>query len=227
MTKANHTIKATVRSLFGRKVNKLRKEGILPATVYGADFKPVSIQINQKEIERLFDEVGESGLVELMLDKEKLPIIFRNPQYHPLLGTLVHVDCYKVNLKEKISAVVPLEFIGESPAVKEGNILVEVNNEVEVEALPADLPESITVDISKLENLESMITVADLIVDRSKVEILNAVDQVIIKIEEPRAEEEPVVTEEVAPGDVPATEQKTPEELAAAEAEAKKEKEEK
>ena len=97
---------------------------------------------------------------------------------------------------------------------------MEVLNEIEIEALPADFPEKIEVDLAKLETIESQITIADLVIDKNLLEIKNAPDQVIVKAEEPRAEEEPVVTEEVAPGDVPATEQKSPEETAEGETKA-------
>lgn len=181
----------------------------------------MSIQFGIKEMEKIFEEVGESGLVDLAIGEELIPVIFRNPQYHPLVGNLIHVDCYKVNLKEKIITTVPVEIIGESLAVKAGNVLVEVTNEIEVEALPADLPERVEVDISVLDEVGKMITVADLKLGKG-VEAKTHHEQVIVKVEEPK--EEVVETPEtaVAPGDVPATEQKTPEELAAAEAESKK-----
>ena len=223
MTKEKHQIKADKRTVLGRKVKQLRKSGFLPATVYGHKFESLSIQFNTKEIEKLYNEVGESGLVELLVDSEKLPILFRNPQYSPIDGEIVHIDCYKVNLKEKIVATVPIELTGESQAVKDGNVLVEVSNEVEVEALPTDLPENIIVDISGLLAVDDMITVADIKLE-GKVEMVTNGDQVIVKIEEPRAEEEilgPV--EEVAPGDVPAMNQKTEEEKAAEAEEEKKE----
>lgn len=186
--------------------------------------EPISIQVVDKELEAIFKHAGESGLVDLIVDEKVMPVLFRNPQYHPVLGSLLHVDCFKVNLKEKIITNVPIVFVGEAPAVKEGKVLVEVLNEVEIEALPADFPERIEVDLTKLENIESVITVADLAIDKTLLEIKNAPDQVIVKVEEPKVEEEPVAEEVVAPEDVPATEQKTPEELAAAEATAAEEK---
>jgi large subunit ribosomal protein L25 len=208
MTKEKHQLKAQVRNVLGRKVKQIRNEGLLPATVYGKDFEPISIQFNLIDLEKIFSEIGESGLVELIIDeKENIPVLFRNPQYHPVTGKLIHIDCYKVNLKEKISTMVPLEFVGESLAVKNGNVLVTVTNEIEVEALPTDLPENIEVDLSILETLESLITVADLKIDRSKIEILTHLEQVVVKVEEPRVEEEPIV-EEVSPEDVEATAQK-------------------
>jgi len=209
MAKANPQIKAEPRTILGRKVKNLRKQGILPATIYGYELDPISIQINTKEIEKVFDEVGESGLVEILVEDKVLPVLLRNPQYGAVSDDLMHIDCYKVNLKEKITATVPVELIGESPAVKAGNILVQISNEVEVEALPADLPDNFEIDISILEDLEQVITVADIKIGTDKVEMVTPGDQVIVKLEEPKEEEEPLPTEEeVAPGDVPATEQK-------------------
>jgi len=227
MTKVNPVLKAEVRTIFGRKVRQLRNKGLIPATIYGKDIKPISIQAVDKEMEKIFEDVGESGLVEIVIDQQKYPILFKNPQYDIMVGNLMHIDCHKVNLKEKIIATVPIELTGESMAVKLGNILVEVTNEVDVEALPADLPEKIVVDISGLEVVGATITVADMVYDKKLMEIKTSVEQVIVKIEEPRAEEVEVAPEaEVAPGEVPATEQKTPEELAAADAKAKEEKKE-
>ena len=216
MTKEKHQIKADLRTVLGRKVKHLRKEGLIPATVYGHKFEPMSIQFKGLELEKLYDNVGESGLIEVLVGEEKLPILLRNAQYSAVEGNMIHIDCYKVNLKEKITAFVPIEFIGESQAVKDGNVLVEVTNEVEVEALPTDLPECINVDISVFATIDDMITVGDIKLDE-KVEMITAADQVIVKIEEPRAEEEAPVAE-VTPADVPAMNQKTEEEKAAAEA---------
>lgn len=224
MTKITSQLKADVRTVTGKKVRSLRKQGLLPSSVYGRDFEPVSIQVNQKELAVIFAHAGESSLVELELDGKKVPVLFRNPQYHPVEGTLIHVDCYKVNLKEKISTMVPLVFIGESEAVKAGKVLVEVASEIEVEALPTDLPENIEVDLAKLVDIDSMITVADLIVDRSKIEIKTDAEQVIVKVEEPRVEEEVPVEESTETVVAPAMNQKTEEEKAADDAKRSEEK---
>ena len=224
MTKTNPKLNAQVRTITGKKVRQLRKQGLLPTSVYGQGMEPISIQVVDKEMEAIYSHAGESGLVDLILDGKTLPILFRNPQYHPVEGNLVHIDCYKVNLKEKITTFVPVEFIGESAAVKEGKVLVEVVNEVEVEALPADFPEKIEVDLSKLETIDSVVTVADLVVDRTKVEIKNDPEQVVVKVEEPKVEEEPVVEETTEVVVAPAMNQKTPEEKAADDAKAAEEK---
>lgn len=232
MAKINPKLNATVRTVMGKKVKTLRKQGLLPSSVYGHGFDPVSIQMVDKEMEAIFSHAGESGLVELILDGKTLPILFRNPQYHPVMGTLCHIDCYKVNLKEKITTFVPIEFIGESDAVKAGKVLVEAVNEIEIEALPTDLPEKIEVDLSKLVDIDSEITVADLVIDRTKIEVKNDPAQVVVKVEEPKVEEVVVEAEvEAGPVVAPAMNQKTPEQKAAddaaAIAEKKKAKEDK
>lgn len=228
MIKEKHEIKAEIRTALGRKVKNIRKQGLTPATVYGKGLESKSVQFATIDLGKIYEKVGESTLVTLLLGQENLPILFRNPQYHPVEGNMIHIDCYKVNLKEKITAMVPIEFVGESQAVKDGNTLITVTDEIEIEALPADLPEKIEVDLSVLENLECSITIADLKIDTSKLEIITDKDQLIAKTEEPRAEEEPIVAAtEITPEDVPATAQKSPEELAAAEtAEGNKKKEE-
>jgi large subunit ribosomal protein L25 len=217
MTK--QTIEAQIRTVKGRKVKKLRAEGIVPATLYGAGIDSITIQLNNKEMEALFEEVGESSLVDIKIDKDVYPVLLRNPQYNIMDESLMHIDCYKVNLKEKITATVPIELIGEAPGVKLGNSLIEVSNELEIEALPADLPEKFEIDISGLEEVDAMITAGDIKLS-DKWELKSPADQVIVKLEAPRVEEEVVEEEElVAPGEVPASEQKTDEEKAEAEAE--------
>ena len=202
MTKEKHEIKAQIRTLLGKKVKKIRKEGFIPATIYAKGMESISIQIDSKEFTKLFSEVGESAVVELLVDEVKYPVLFKNPQYDPITGDYIHIDCHKVNLKEKIKASIAVELIGESDAVKAGNILVEVTDEIEVEALPNDLPENFTIDLATLTEVDQMITVADLKVDKSKVEILTPEDTVIVKIEAPRVEEATP-----SPEDVPATEE--------------------
>ncbi len=183
-----HLIEASVREVFGRKVKRLRAEGILPASVYGKDFKSISVQMDGKMANVAFNELGESGLFDLKV------VFFKNPQYHPVTGEILHIDLYKVNLKEKTTVDVPVELIGESQSVKMGNVLMHIVDSVEVEALPTDLPEKFELDIGKLMTLEDMITVADIAYDKTKMTIVTDADQVIAKTEEPK-EEEIVVAE--------------------------------
>lgn len=229
MKKENPKISATLRTITGRKVKHLRTSGQIPATIYGHKFEPISVQFSALELNKIFEQVGESSLVEIIVGENNYPVIFKNPQFHPISSDLIHLDCYKVNLKEKITTEVPIELIGESLAVKNGNTLMQILNEIEIEALPADLPEKIEVDISSLVEVDNKITVAELNLDRDKIEIKNDPEQVVVIIEAPRVEEEPVVEAEaeLSPEDVPATAQKTEEEKAAKAAEEAQEKSEK
>lgn len=225
MKKENPKISAALRTVIGRKVKHLRRSGQIPATIYGHKFEPISIQFSALELNKIFEQVGESSLVEIIVGENNYPVIFKNPQFHPISSDLIHLDCYKVNLKEKITTTVPIELIGESLAVKNGNTLMQILNEIEIEALPADLPEKIEVDISSLIEIDNKITVAELNLDRDKIEVKNDSEQAVVLIEAPRVEEEPVVEAEVelSPEDVPAMAQKTEEEKAAKAAESAEE----
>lgn len=195
--KQRPTIEAQKREMTGKKVKRLRQMGIIPASVYGKDFKSITIQMDAKEANLMFEEHGESGLIDLQIGKETFPVLFKNPQFHPVTGEMIHVDLYKVNLKEKTTVEVPIEIVGESASAKMGNVLINVIDSVEVEALPTDLPENFVVDISKLATLEDMITVADLEYDKEIMTIVTDPEQVIVKTEEPKEEE--IVMEETLP----------------------------
>lgn len=210
----------------GKKVKRLRQIGIMPASVYGKDFKSMTVQMDAKEANMMFEEHGESGLIDLQIEKETFPVLFKNPQFHPVTGDLVHVDMYKVDLKEKTTVEVPIEIIGESASAKMGNVLINVIDSVEVEALPTDLPENFVVDISKLATLEDMITVADLEYDKEIMTIMTDPEQVIVKTEEPKEEE--IVMEETLPeveGEAEKAEEEGGEEAGAGEQSEKKEEE--
>ena len=226
MKKENPKISAALRTVTGRAVKNLRKSGLTPATIYGHKFEPISIELSTLELNKTFDHAGESSLVEIIIGENSYPVIFKNPQFHPVSSDLIHIDCYKVNLKEKITTTVPVELIGESPAEKNGNTVMHILNEVEVEALPSDLPEKIEVDITGLVEVDNKVTVAELNIDRNLIEIKNDPEQVVVIIEAQRVEEEIPVVEET-PVDVPATAQKTEEEKAAKEAEEAAEKSDK
>jgi len=185
------SLKAVKRKIFGRKVKQLRKTSILPATVYGKKQKSVSIQIPQKEFAPVYAKVGETGLVELHIEGESQsrPVLIANVQTNPVSSAILHFDLHQVDLKEKISASVPVEMVGESPAVKDKiGILIQLLNEVEVEALPADLPEKLDVDIGSLKAVDDLLTVAAL-KPPAGVTVLTEDTQILAKIEPPAKEE--------------------------------------
>lgn len=211
-------LKAEPRTVMGKKLKTLRREGILPGNVYGKDVPSVSLQVNLKEFEAVFKEAGETGLIDLQLDGEARPVLVKNLQLKFPERLPLHIDFYQVNLKEKVKAMVPLEVEGEAKAVTDQiGILLQQISEVEVEALPDKLPENIVVDVTALAAVGDQILVSDLKVDPD-ITILTDEAQVVVKIDEP-VQEEP---EEEAP----AEEGAEGEEGAAAEGEEAEEKKE-
>lgn len=198
-----HELKANKRKLFGRKVKSLRREGIVPGNVFGPNTKSVAIQLDEKTLSALILEAGETSLVNLIIEGETKarPVLIAGYHTNPVSGSLLHVDLHEVNLKEKTTADVPLKLIGVSQAVVDGNVLVELRKELEVEALPTDLPEDIEVDISSLLAVGDSILAKDLKLDRSKVTLMVEDDETIVTIQEPAKEEEPVVAEAVVEGE--------------------------
>jgi len=192
-------IKAEKRDVFGRKVKRLRKEGVTPANVFGKKIKSFAIQLKEDEFKKVYKEAGETGLIQLELESKKHPVLVHDMQRDPVSGNILHVDFVQVDLKEKIEAQVPVEIVGESPAEKQGvGTIVQYVNEITVEALPGDFPESFDIDVSKLEEVDAAIQIKDIKVD-AKVEIKDDVDKIVVKVEAPQEEEvvEPVVSEEV------------------------------
>lgn len=214
---ATKKLKAEKRKVTGRKVKKLREQGKLPANIFGKDVKSVSIEVDNKEFKDVFKEAGETGIIEIALGKETRPVLIHNVQTDPITGDDVHVDFHQVNLKEKVSAAVPIETTGEAPAEKQGlGTAVQYLDEVEVEALPMDLPEVFEVDLSGLEKVDQAIFVKDLPVDKSKVEIKQEPEEMVVKVEPLREEEEEPVAPP-SPEDVEITEEKSGEEEVASE----------
>ena len=193
-------LKAEKRSLLGRKVKKLRKDGVVPANVFGKKVKSESIQVKTLDFEKTYKETGETGLLELQINSDKKPVLVHNVQIDPVSEKILHIDFLQVNLKEKVIAGIPIELIGESPAEKQGlGTVVQYIDEVEVEALPTDLPEKFEADISTFTEVDQTLYIKDLKVDKGKVEIKEDLEKIIAKVEPAKEEKVEVpVTEEVA-----------------------------
>lgn len=189
------------------KGEKLSKD-LLPAIVYGMNFDNISIKINLNEFIKLYEKAGESNLIELDIEGEKgVRALVKDVQRDPIKNTFSHIDFYKVDMDKEISAEIPLEFIGESKAVKEtGALLVKNINEVSVECMPKDLVDHIDIDISVLAEVGDIIKISDITVPQG-MKILNNPDDSVATIIEPQKEE---VVEAVVPE---ATEAKKPEEV--------------
>jgi large subunit ribosomal protein L25 len=183
-----------------RKQNRgLRAAGGVPGVVYGHRVDTVSVTLPRREFERAFHKVGRTQLLDLKIDGEGSPrkVLVREVQYDPRGRGVLHVDFYQVNLKEKITAEVPVVLVGESPAVqrRDGELQQNVNS-LRVSCLPADIPEHVEVDVSGLEALDDAIRVGLLYVP-AEVEILNDPEELVVKIAVIREieEEEPVEVE--------------------------------
>ena len=178
------------REITGKKVSALRREGLVPAELYGHGLKNRHLSVPVKDFGKVYKEAGENTVVTLVAGKEKFPVLIYDVQRDFLTGDVAHVDFYQVKMDEKIKAHVPLEFIGEAPAVREkGAVINKAMAEVEVEAFPQDLPHRISVDLALLDDLNKTIYVKDLVLPRG---VAVSVDPgtAIVTAAEPMKEEE-------------------------------------
>jgi len=189
-------LKAEPRDIFGKNLADVRKQGKLPAVFYGPKEKNRSIFVDFVDFKKIWKEGGESTIIKLDIGGKETDVLIYNIDMEPIKNEPVHVDFYALDMTKKITTFVPLEFVGEAPAVKSlSGILVKVVHEVEVEAMPKDLPSEIAVDISGLEAFEDRITIGDLKLPEG-VKLLANLEDVVCFAEEPKEEEEP---EEEAP----------------------------
>jgi len=178
-----HILLGTKREQTGRKVKHMRSSGILPATVYGKKVNSVSISVPTTEFTKVYREAGETGLVELSVDSKIHPVLIHNVQIDPVNESLLHVEFYEVDLKVKVKTKVPLVIVGESAAVTERKgVILSLLTEIEVEALPTDLPEHIEVDVTSLAEVGQEVTVSQLKVP-SEVTILTDLEIGVVKID--------------------------------------------
>ncbi|MBI2641689.1 50S ribosomal protein L25 [Candidatus Roizmanbacteria bacterium] len=207
------------RTVVGKKVKKLRREGLVPGSIYGPEFKSQSVSVNYKDFTHAYKIVRETGVVYLNLDKNELPVLIKNVQHHPVSDIILHVDFRKIDLKKKIQTHVPVKVIGQSEAVaQKGGILLTLSNTLLVESLPQDIPPFIEVDISRLKEIGQEIKVADL-KKSEKYEIKDPSDKVVVSIVEHKEES---VTPETVPPATPEVITAKPEEGAVTEEEGAK-----
>lgn len=189
-------IKGTERKIFKKKLKAERKKGFLPAIIYGHEFSPLPLFVFKKEFEKIYKKAGTSSLITLQVNEKKYNVLIHDVQVHPLTQEPEHIDFYKVKMTEKITAEVPLKFIGEAPAVKTLDAVIVKNfDKIEVECLPADLPHEIEVDLSSLINFDSVIYIKNLNIP-SGVKVLADPEEAVVVVIPPRAEEIEEVVEE-------------------------------
>jgi len=215
-------LKAKLRTDLGRKAKNLVKEGFLPAVVYGEGVPSRSISVGYKDFEKVYRSAGESTIVTLDCDGKTYNVLIHEVVQDPLKNIPTHADFYAIRMDKELKLKVPVEFIGESFAVKsEGGILVKVMQEIEVEALPKDLPHSIVVDISKLATVNSRISVGELSLPAG-VRVVAEADDIVVLVEPPRSEEELKAQLSTEAPEAPVEEVKTEKELKTEEEAAKK-----
>ncbi len=183
------TLKADVRELVGKKAKKLRSQDLIPAVMYGNKIEAKNISVAYNEFKRVYSKAGESTLVELEVGKEKANVLIHDIQLAPMSGRVTHIDFFQVNMKEEVETEIPLEFVGESAAVKAlGGILVQNMDAIPVKCLPANLPDKFIVDLTKLATFDDVISAGNLKTS-DKVEIMLEDEAVIAMVSAPRSEE--------------------------------------
>lgn len=192
------------REILGRKVGASRKGGLIPAEIYGRGLENIHISVIAKEFKKVFKEAGETTIVNLVLNlpagEQKYPVLIQDIKYHPIKDGIEQVDFYRVRMDEKLKVGVPLEFVGVALGVKEKNgVLVKAMQQIEIEALPADIPHTIKVDISRLDDIGKSIYVRDLEVS-GNVKILLSLETVVATISAKVTEEEEKAMQQTATG---------------------------
>jgi large subunit ribosomal protein L25 len=175
-------LRAQPRELTGKRVRHLRRQGLVPAVVYGRHSAPTPVLVEAKALRKALAQAGTNRLITLHLDGTSTMILTREVQRHPLTHNILHVDFFAVVMTEKITAEVPITLVGESPVVRRGDgILFQGTDTVAVEALPADIPPTIEVDLSGLEAIDQAIHVGDLRLPPA-IEVQSPADEIIAKV---------------------------------------------
>ncbi|MGC9610629.1 MAG: 50S ribosomal protein L25 [Minisyncoccia bacterium] len=209
-------LKIQNRFIFGKKTKKLRADGLVPAEIFGHGFKNEHVSIPAKDFSKAFKEAGENTVINLVNEKgEKIPVIVSDVDFNNMKGVVLSVDFHRIRMDEKIQTKVPVELVGEAPAVKKGLMVMKILNEIDVEALPNQIPHRYEIDITHLENPGQGVYVKDLKATPN-VKILSHAESAIVTIAE-TAKEESEATVAPAPAEggieteTPAAEEKTEE----------------
>ncbi len=192
------TLEAEQRTVLGKKVKALRREGKLPAVIYGKGVDPLPITLDARDVRITLAEIGANTLITIKIDGEDHLALVRDLQREVISRGLLHVDFQAVSLEESISTTVPVAVEGEAPAVSEYNaLLVTELEELEIEAKAKDLPDRITVDVTGLTEIGDNILIRDLVIS-GDVKILNDPDEIVIVVAAPTVLEIEIEEEEEA-----------------------------
>jgi len=186
------SLQAKTRTELGKKANGLKKAGQIPAVVYGPESKNVTVAVDEKEFKKVLKTAGESSLVELLVEgeKQKRPVLVHEIQRDPVSDTIVHIDFLQPSLTQEVEVNIPLVFEGVALAEKDlGGTLVKNISEIEVKALPQNLPHEIKVSIESLKTFEDHILVKDLNVP-AQVTVTKNPDEIVASVVPPQKIEE-------------------------------------
>ncbi|MBI2483657.1 50S ribosomal protein L25 [Candidatus Uhrbacteria bacterium] len=188
---ATYSLNAEKRTVTGKSVQALREQRFIPGILYGNGIEPLMLTVQKSEFDKVYREAGASQLVNVTIEgSEPIAVLIHDVQRDPRLNTAFHIDFYRVNLKEKLTAEIQLRLIGESKAVKAlGGILVKGIDHVEVRCLPTDLVPEIAVDISVIKDFEHSIRIKDIIAPLG-IDILNDENVIVVSVMAPLSEEE-------------------------------------
>ncbi len=186
------TLKLDERTLTGKKVRRLRRQGVTPVHVYGAGINPANLQVDDRTLNRLLPQVGSNVPISVEYegqDGESICFV-REIQRHPVTETVIHVDFLRVDVTQTVAAEVPIILVGASPAVSQmaGTLLQNIQS-LSIEALPMNMPAELTMDISGLVDFDSTLSVGDVEVP-GNVTVLNELEDVIVRVAPPRLEVE-------------------------------------
>jgi len=191
------SLSAKTRTDFGKRTKAIKNQGIIPGVVYGPGVKNVNVQVEEKEFIKVFRKAGESSLIELSIEgeKEKKPVLVHEIQKDPLSDSIIHIDFFQASLKEEVEVAIPLIFEGVAPAEKDlGGTLNKNISEIEVKALPQNLPHEIKVNVDSLKTFEDHILVKDLVIP-ANVEVLKKPDEIVASVLPPQKIEEELAAE--------------------------------
>ena len=196
------TVKLDPRTITGKKVKQLRRQGVIPVHLYGADIQPSNLQIDGRALNRLLPQVGTNIPVSIEVEDQEMENIcfVREVQRHPVTDEVIHVDFLRVDVTRTVSAEVPLALTGVSPAVTQmaGTLLQNIQS-LSIEALPMDMPAEVPVDISVLIDFDTTLLVGDIEVP-GNVTVLNDPEETLVRVAPPRLEVETFDDEELEEG---------------------------
>lgn len=185
-------LEASKRDITGKKVRFLRRQGTIPANIYGHGIDSTPINVDTRSLKYLLAHAGETDLISLKVDDSKNPIkvLMREVQRNPLTDEPLHVDFYQVRMTDKIKADVPLVFIGEAPVLRnvKNSSISHLIDSLHIEALPDDLPHNLEVDVSNIEELDQAIYIKDIPLGHG-ITLLSDPEQMVVKVIEARKEE--------------------------------------